>query len=390
MTAGTSSAALRGETMSQHAFEAIGAGRSIRQAVQELVSRHEPGAEVLAVRELGSDADVSDTTLKATGYGAVLRILTVSPSGRERRLVLHLAASNDYGHDRRGDRVGSLVLAYDSYSELPRHARALDVGLLAPNGRMISLSRGEPYLLTEWVEGRPYAEDLRAIASRGRAEPADRRRVHALAAYLAALHAPVERGPAAYQRAVRDLIGHGEGIFGIVDGYPAGVPGAPPERLAAIERSCLAWRWRLKDKSQRLRRTHGDFHPFNVLFDERGEVAVLDTSRGSMGDPADDVAAMAINYLFFALDHPGAWSALGPLWQGFFDDYLALRRDDGLFEVIAPFFAWRALVLASPRWYPRLSAGSRDLLLRLAERALAAPRFHPAMATELVAEAGVV
>jgi Ser/Thr protein kinase RdoA (MazF antagonist) len=278
------------------------------------------------------------------------------------------------------------MLAYDSYNDIPRHARAIDVGLLASGGdRMISLSEGaEPYLLTEWVEGTAYADDLRAVVARAAATDLDHARVAALASYLAELHAPVDRPRSAYARAIRDLLGHGEGIFGIVDGYPPEVPGAPHLRLQGIERACLEWRWRLKDRGERLARTHGDFHPFNVLFDERGEVVVLDTSRGSLGDPADDVAAMAINYVFFAVDHQDSWPrGLSPLWHGFFARYLALRRDDELYAVIAPFLAWRALVLASPRWYPRLPIAARDRLLTLAERALAAPRFDPSFADEL-------
>jgi hypothetical protein len=55
---------------------------------------------------------------------------------------------------------------------------------------------------------------------------------------------------------------------------------------------------------------------------------VLDASRGCAGDPADDVSCMAINYLFFALGHPGAWQgALRALWFGFWEGFL-LRRPD--------------------------------------------------------------
>jgi aminoglycoside phosphotransferase (APT) family kinase protein len=62
----------------------------------------------------------------------------------------------------------------------------------------------------------------------------------------------------------------------------------------------------------------GDFHPFNVLLDG-DRVVLLDTSRGSEGEPADDVACLAINFLFFGLEHRQAWaSGLGRLWDAFF------------------------------------------------------------------------
>jgi hypothetical protein len=53
-----------------------------------------------------------------------------------------------------------------------------------------------------------------------------------------------------------------------------------------------------------------------------------------------------------------------------------------VFEVVAPLFAWRALVLASPAWYPDLAAADRERLLSFVERVLESDRFSPAMADE--------
>jgi hypothetical protein len=52
-------------------------------------------------------------------------------------------------------------------------------------------------------------------------------------------------------------------------------------------------------------------------------------------------------------------------------------------ETAPPFLAWRALVLASPRFYPHLSAPARDVLLSFAERALDAPPLDPGSAEAL-------
>jgi Phosphotransferase enzyme family len=148
-------------------------------------------------------------------------------------------------------------------------------------------------------------------------------------------------------------------------------------RLALIERQCLDWRWRLKGRASRLTRTHGDFHPFNVLFSKALELVLLDASRGCAGDPADDVSCMAINYLFFALGHPGAWQGtLRALWFGFWEGYLLRRPDRELLAICTPFLAWRGLVLANPVWYPDLAPQDRDRLLCFVERALAAERFE--------------
>ncbi|HSM93231.1 MAG TPA: phosphotransferase, partial [Anaeromyxobacteraceae bacterium] len=259
----------------------------------------------------------------------------------------------------------------------PDHVRAVAVGAIAEDGRCVSLREpGEFYLVTEWAEGVPYAEDLRRVARAGVAGPLDRARAEALARWLASLHAERWDDVDRWHRAVRDLLGHGEGIFGMVDGYPPDTPAAPPARLRAIEERCLAWRWRLRDLRRRLARTHGDFHPFNVLFPPAGagdavRFRLLDASRGGAGDPADDLTAMALNYVFFAVEHRAAWArGLGPLWRTFLETYLEAASDEEVHETAPPFLAWRGLVVASPRFYPNLSAEARDALLAFVERVL--------------------
>jgi hypothetical protein len=334
-----------------------------------------PGATIERVIALKDDESSGDA-MKALGYGQPLRI-ELATATQHYTLVFHTARPDDFGHDRRADRVGNLVLAYDTFSKLPNHVAAIDVGTVRSDGELISLaSSGEPYLLTTWVSGTLYADELRRIATSGTASELDLSRAERLASLLLDIHSAPGSHPGAYTRAIRDLLGHGEGIFGLVDSYE---PSELTPRLRAIEEQCLAWRWKLRDRTERLRRTHGDFHPFNIVCGD--DITLLDASRGSEGDPADDVACLAINYLFFGVGHPGWDTGLGTLWQRFWTTYLARDGVDVL-AAVAPFFAWRALVLASPKWYPHLAASDRDRILRFAERVLAAERFDPAWGAE--------
>ncbi len=350
-----------------------------------VILRHYPGGVVEEIRPLGEDAGArgDGATRKALGYGIPQRVRVRDAAGTTHELVFHTVRSDDQGHDRRADRIAEVALAYEDFGKLPRHVLALDAGLIGRDGTLHSFSdTAEPYLLTPWAPGEVYATDLRRIVDRG-VTAADLQRVDLLASYLAALHRRRVERPATYTRAVRDLLGSGEGIFGIIDGYPPDVPGASAARLYALEQRCLAWRWRLRGREDRRRRIHGDFHPFNIVFDGDA-LHLLDASRGCVGDPADDVTALAVNYVFFAIDTPGAWrGGLGALWHRLWSRYLAESDDDALLEVAAPWLAWRALVLASPRWYPGLSARGRDALLGWVERALDAPRFEVASADEL-------
>ena len=54
---------------------------------------------------------------------------------------------------------------------------------------------------------------------------------------------------------------------------------------------------------------------------------------------------------------------------------LSTRPDDELASVIQPWFGWRALVLASPVWYPTISEGVRRKLLAFAQRVLSTEQY---------------
>src|SRR5688572_11266878 len=250
-----------------------------------------PGAVIERVVGL-SDDETSGDEMKALGYGKPLRVeLTVG--GVRHALVFHTLRPDDFGHDRRADRVGNLVLAYDTFGKLPNHVAAVDVGLVGKGGELVSIATtGEPYLLTTWSDGALYADELRRIAESGTASERDVEIAERLAQLLLDIHAAPGSHAGAYTRAIRDLLGHGEGIFGLVDSYE---DARAMPRLRAIEEACLAWRWQLRGRTERLRRTHGDCHPFNILIAD--DVVLLDASRGCEGDPADDVACLAINYL---------------------------------------------------------------------------------------------
>jgi aminoglycoside phosphotransferase (APT) family kinase protein len=358
------------------------AERRLRDHVMRLF----PGARIESIEALGPDSGATaGSTTKAAGYGVPVRIVVSDREGRH-ELVWRVASANEFGHDRRSDRAAAMVQAFDDFAQIPQHVRAVDLGVIRGGGELMSTRDAtEMYLITTYAQGTIYAHDLRRIAADGHATVRDVARVDVLARYLASLHTPMAAGGTRtrYRRAIRDLVGSGEGIFGIIDGYPADVPGASRERLREIEERCVAWRWRLRDREERLTRTHGDFHPFNIVFD--GEtVELLDASRGGCGDPADDITALAINYLLFAVDARDAWrDGLGVLWRRLWQRYLAERHDPELVAAAPPFLMWRALVVANPVFYPKLSAQGRERLLGFATEVMDRGVLEPEAAEEL-------
>jgi aminoglycoside phosphotransferase (APT) family kinase protein len=339
--------------------------------------------QVLAMQALDDEtkeAGGEQRELKTYGYGQPV-LVRYRIDGITRRAVLRTMAASPFGHERRADRAAEMLLSYDTFNDLPRHVRALDVGALRPDGQLASLNEvGEFFLLTDYVEGALYADDLQRLRDTGRLTDRDLRRAEILANYLAEIHAHKRDEPSLYRRAVRDLVGSGEGIFGLADSYPPDFSLVDAAWLERVEQACVGWRWRLKADPKRLAQTHGDFHPFNVLFGEDTAFWLLDRSRGGWGEPADDVTCMAINYLFFSLQRSGELaSPFAEIWDLFWDTYLTQTGDEQLLRLVAPFFAWRALVIASPAWY-NVAEAVRLALFHFIDNVLAAPLFDPAHA----------
>jgi hypothetical protein len=316
--------------------------------------------------------------VKDLGYGVPL-LINVEVAGMHDQLVLHTIRPDKFGHERRSDRASNVIQDFDSFNRLERHVTALGIGAFTRSEEIQSLKETQEFfLITRYAPGRLFAEDLKNWQTASQLLPEDRQRVLALARYLANIHSTKHEQTSLYRRCIRDLLGHGEGIMGMIDSYPAGFTIAPPTRMQAIEQRLIEWRWRLKNRTNRLSQVHGDFHPWNILFQVNHEFTVLDRSRGEWGEPADDVSALSINFIFFSIQQFGSLRGVFQiLFDIFWENYLKYSQDVELGFVIQPFFAWRALVLAHPLWYPDLRDETREQLFTFIENILVEDWFDP-------------
>lgn len=331
---------------------------------------------ILSTTELG---EVHDGGVKSYGYGTPVKIDLTTEGEAPRSLVLHTMSPGPFGHEHMSDRARILLWSHGAFNRLPQHVRSIDVGAFRCDGTLVSLGNSQEFcLLTEYADGAGYFHDLQRIRETDALTPLDRDRADALCDYLTGIHRNRGKDPGLYIRRVRELVGDGECIMGIVDSYPPH-PQIPAELLKQIEHTCVEWRWKLKPMTHRLRQVHGDFHPWNILFGEGAQFRLLDRSRGEWGDPADDVACLTMNYVFFSLQRGGRLNgAFDELFRRFWNRYLDRTGDYEILSVVAPYFAFRALVMASPAWYPSLSDEVRAKLLAFVRVALGQDAFDPA------------
>jgi hypothetical protein len=339
--------------------------------------------EILGLRPLGGAGKEADP--KALGYGAPFEIECVVDGAPRSYVVSRTRPARGYGHDYPADRAWQALYGHAAYNTFPRHVRSVDVGFIRASGELVPAGDAAQFFqLVEKAEGDLYWLDLERLRHAGsRLTELDVRRAEALARFLAEAHAEKRDDPALYTRRLRELVGHGECVMGILDSYPHPYPPLPADVCESLEHDFVSWRWRLRTRTYRLSRVHGDFHPWNILFRQGTEFSVLDRSRGEWGEPADDVAALAINYLFFGMrreDELGDVGVAEPfrvLAERFLQTYVLTGGDYEIFETLPPFFAFRALVLAHPYWYPALSDGVRGRLLHFARAMAVSSRFDP-------------
>ncbi|MBI5846477.1 MAG: phosphotransferase [Nitrospirae bacterium] len=317
------------------------------------------------IRKLGSGVQ---------GSGFLVQMLTKKGS---KSYVVKSLLSEGFGHDYSSDRAAVFLQDLDEYANLPNHVNAIDVLAEMEDGTVKSIGGGkEYYLMMEKVEGRDYFNDLTDFAGKAQLDDRDIAKIRSMAAYLGRIHAVKKGSKTLYWRKLRDTVGHGECLMGVFDIYPDGT--LPYEEMADIVKRSVDWSYKLKPRYKRLSQIHGDFHPGNIWFKEAThEFILLDRSRGPWGEPADDVTALVINYIFFSVRHYG--EVRGTYLEGlklFFSEYIRCSGDPEIVEVTAPFFAFRCAVVANPVFYPDLSAEARTKIFNFARSVLSAERFE--------------
>lgn len=339
--------------------------------------------DVVYVDELGKEKkrnhleEDKECGLKGFGYG-IPYLIVLNIGGRMKKIVLEtMRPGSGFSHDHFSDRAGIILWQHSAFNKLPKHVHSVDAGAFTKRRSLKSLGDcDEFFIVTEFVEGKLYHEDLDRLKMFKQLGPLDLERCRALSDYLAEIHHVKSRRAELYIRRIRDLIGHGECIMGLMDSYPTGLDYINEKNLMEIEKRCVEWRWKLKRFTHRLAQVHGDYHPWNILFHKDTDFTVLDRSRGEWGEPADDVSAMTINYLFYSLQAHGRLAkSFETLFNLFWKNYLDKTGDEEILTVIQPFFAWRSLVVASPVWYPNLPEHVRSKLFNFVRNVLEIERL---------------
>ena len=336
-----------------------------------LAEREQAPVKITKYKRLG-------TGWHGTGYEISYRV-----KKKAKTLILRTQRPVGFSHEYAADRARVFLLQHSLSKLVPKHMPSLDVGGYTPQGEMVSIGKCKEFFqIVEMATGQEYMKDLELIKQRGKLTPVDRRKALLLSDYLVALHKKRFRGErelarSIHRRHTRDAVGHGEMLMGVLDTYPDKVGWISKKELVDLVDLAVKFRERVKDRHNRLRRMHGDFHPGNIVFKNNRDFVVLDASRELWGEPADDLTTLAINYIWFAVQHKGNFSGpFAELFHLFFDNYLRKTRDRGILEIVGLFFAFRGAVVIHPIFYPSQANSVRKKMFNFIKNTLGERFFH--------------
>lgn len=287
-----------------------------------------------------------------TGYA-----LDFQQSGQSKRLILKSLFTQNLGMDHFSDRAGSLLLAHSHYHKIPQHNLSKDVCALTQKEIISIGNTKECFILLEEAQGQDLFEMFESMSSQEQLDSLQQRRIIQLATYLANLHQEKseqsnQKQQSLYARSVRSVVGGNTSVMSIIDMYPRNPPFISQDEIHQLTQSTLKFWTKFRHHGNRLSHVHGDFHPGNIWYQDDNNFTILDRSGQTYAEPADDLTAFSINFIFYALAKRGSLS--GALKQGFelfWQTYLEITQDHQIKQLAPPFFALRILVICNPAFY---------------------------------------
>jgi len=336
--------------------------------------------------KFGYGVEVLDIVKLGEGFHNAGFLLKFKQDSKLKALVMRIVRGDTgWGHDYVSDRASVLLLQHMLYNAAPRNTciPSIDVVAVLKNGSLVSI--GDAVEFIQFVEplteehGRPYVEHLLELSRMGSLTHKDVDMCVKCVEYLSTLHSEKSSNRNLYVRHIRDLIGHGEMLMGVIDTYQDSLDFISDEEICRIEVEAVKWRNRLKKKTHRLSRIHGDFHPFgNIRFKPDGSIIAVDLSREMYGEPADDVTALTINYLFISIwQHGSLEDGFRRLFKLFYEEYISRTGDEEILRVVQPFYAFRGMVVIHPVYYPEMRKEQRRMLVNFILNVLEEDEFNP-------------
>lgn len=302
---------------------------------------------------------------KLHGMTHTIEITFTENDGSSGTCYLKLPEHSLFGERLGSDAVKEITWRLEGYPTILGHSLCIGAGGVTAQGDPVPLSMLFPayFSIEQALPGTIYADKLQNFSEHtSRTEAL--RDVQSICAHMVRMHKPVERnGTALYRRMLREKLM--DPVFRLIDADEHYWSQRPAARME-VEHLFLGWRQRLWNLGRRIRVVHNDFHPWNILIKSDG-VALLGARSPGVGEPANDLAALMVNYVWFSYLTSNKFEGLyRDAYLAFWNTYLEMTGDIECLAALPPFLANRLLLFLDSAFYP----GTGDAVKARVERLL--------------------
>lgn len=338
-----------------------------------LKSKYKNKISEIKIKKLGSG-------VLGTGYSINFKL-----NDENKTLIIKSLFKENLGMDHYSDRASSLLEAHDNYNKMENHIKSEDVIAQNEDDSLISIGNAkEFYILMEEAKGENLFKDFENIKKSKLLNEKTKDKIKKISDFLVKLHKNKHESISLYRRKIRDIIGSGGSLIGLLDMHPENdFRKFEKEWTEIIKRSINFWK-KSRNLNHRLSEIHADFHPGNLWFDG-DKLIILDRSKGRFGEPADDIIAFGINPIMYALITNEKFE--GPfkeIFDLFWNNYFKQTKDKEMRKIMAPYIAFRISVITNPLFYNDKFFGAaekasliRKKLINFALNVLKEDEFNP-------------
>ncbi|MGK0209561.1 MAG: hypothetical protein ACI83O_000840 [Patescibacteria group bacterium] len=301
----------------------------------------------IQITELGSG-------IVGTGYR-----ITYNDNNKIKTLIIKSIFKENLGMDNPGDRAASLLQAHTNYNTMRNHIKSKDV-IVLKNKKAESIGNAEEfYIAMEEASGKDMFTDLDNIDN-DKSYQLFLEKTKKIAQDLVELHKNKVNNPILYKRKIRDTIGSGGSLMGVLDMHTIEDYSKYKTHWETIIKECIPYWSKSKHLTHRCCEIHGDFHPGNIWFKEK-KVTYLDRAGGRFGEPADDLTAFFINPIFYSIiKHGNFQGKYKEIFDMFWNTYFKQTKDKEMRTIMAPYIAFRASVITNPMFYNDEKLGGKE------------------------------
>ena len=244
---------------------------------------------------------------------------------------------------------------------MDNHVKSEDVIAQNEDNSLTSVGNAkEFYILMEEAKGDDLFKDFNEIKETKQLKDETKEKILTISNFLVELHKNKHKSIPLYRRKIRDTIGSGGSLIGLLDMHPdSAFEQFEKKWMSIVSKSIIFWR-RSRDMHNRLCEIHADYHPGNLWFEDQ-KLTILDRSRGRFGEPADDITAFIINPIMYSLITNGNFE--GPfkeIFDIFWNNYFKKTNDKEMRKIMAPYIAFRVAVVTNPIFYNDESLGGKE------------------------------